>query len=263
MTCHVHSHLADAALWPILLYPSSLLYFKLNSRGSPYFEEQNIPTLVEEARKKYSDKGVEPNSIDGLVFDEVIKPRSVLLLDHIWFEIVDWMTPAESGDPLEERHAADPWLQAFLPTEDVASVMSAPSEQYKRAVSRFDTDPKAFVEALNAFSKDVHLQDLCELLLEELSADKRRGNLMCWLEIKCGIAAIPRQEGKSTSDSKIKGNDSHLHGAMALLSDIGSGNAANKGLSDTAQAVAKYLTQIKPRDTRKLTGGYVLLILVF
>ncbi len=77
----MHSHLADAALWPFMLYPSSLFYF-IGTSKAPYFEEQNIRTLVKKARKKYSDQGVEPKLIDGLIFDEVITPRSVLLLDH-------------------------------------------------------------------------------------------------------------------------------------------------------------------------------------
>ncbi|MCJ1467358.1 hypothetical protein MMC07_005982 [Pseudocyphellaria aurata] len=212
----------------------------------PYTKERDILTMVENARTKYANLGVEFDSIDALVYDEIIRPRSALLLDHIWFEIVDWINSAKSEDPLGKQYAANPWLQAFLPTNDVASTKSAPSEQYKTAASQFDTDPKAFVEALTAFSKNVRLDELCVLLLQAL-IKHGRDYLECWCKIHTAIDAIPRQEGKSTSESEIQGNDPHSRGALALLSDIG---RKDERLNDTAQTVANFLTQSIPRDTR-------------
>lgn len=219
-------------------------------------QEQTVSDRAASTKKKCLAEEIDASLADQSVFEQIQAPESTLFIHKIWFDLVAWM--AERRDPLVERHKNNPWLWEFMPPKDAGLTDLALSRQFQGARSMFDFDPNGFVEVLSAFNRDLHLQDLCELLIERLAqSEKSLEHLQCWMDIQSDISAILKSAAVGPGDATVTTNNPDLCKALELLdSQIESGGTVvSEGLNDTAQFMRRHLTSTKPHQNCELTSG--------
>ncbi len=215
-----------------------------------HLDERVLLNRAVEAKKKYIAAGTDASTADQSVFKEILVPNSKLLIHECWFDIIAWIAAPED-DPLTERHKDNPWLWEFMPPRDAGVADPAPSRQFQAARSIFDLDPHGFIEALSAFEKDVHIQDVCNLLMKRLVSNA--GFMRCWIGLQNDISAI-LENRDGNPDGEAVTIDDPLQKELSLMSShIEKMEVVPKGLANTAKFLTRYQTITKPYENCKFS----------
>ena len=201
--------------------------------------QQNI---VSSEKKKLMAQGHDSARADQLVFRLIEAPMSNFFLDDLWFDIVKWMGAEESNELLRERYGSDQWIWNFMPSTNPVSAEGLPPAPFLDARSEFDLHPNRCIETLEAFSRDLRVQDISIALMKFfVRSANQREFLNCWIEIQNGIISIASPSPSGVHIEAIDPLQTKLDAAHDFLKppEVG-GGVRTKGLNDMTQFIRNY-----------------------
>lgn len=203
--------------------------------------------MVPSEKKKLMAQGHDSTRADQLVFQLIEAPMSTFFLDELWFEIVAWMGDVESDALLRKRHEGDQWIWNFMPSTNPVSAEGLTPAPFLDARSEFDLHPNRCIETLEAFSRDLRVQDISIALMKFfVQSAKQRDFLNCWIEIQNGIISIASASPAGVLSEVIDPLKTELDAAHDFLtsSEVG-GAVETQGLKDMTKFIENY------KDTTK------------
>ena len=150
----------------------------------------------------HTSQGVDPRRANQRFFEEWHHKKSKFFISYLWFDLVDFITGPDGM--LETQHKDYRWLWDFMPPPISGGPVGESPTKFQNARKEFDLHPRTFIERLEAFAKDLVIQELSYAMIEYLSDPKNAyDRLKCWINLQSRISKIMEDTQHAASRSEF------------------------------------------------------------
>lgn len=194
-------------------------------------------------KQRYLDQGMDPRRAEQLCFEESREEKSELFVSQSWFDIVGFITA--SNDVLRTRHGRYPWLWDFMPASSGDQSVGKRPTNFENARNQFDLHPGIFIERLEAFAKDLSIQNMSHAMINYVSDEENDfKRLECWYRLQSHISKLMEDPYDRTNLAKNTGahRTPRLSDAYSFLQSRGTrGGPDSEAASQASKFLDRYL----------------------
>ena len=200
----------------------------------------------------HTSRRVDHRRADQLFFAEWHSENSKFFISHLWFDLVSFITGPEGM--LETQHGQYRWLWDFMPPPISVEPIGGFPTKFQKARDEFDLRPRIFIERLEAFAKDLFIQDLAYAMIEYLSDPKNNfERFKCWTDLQSQISKIMEDNPYLTlgSTSDIPREYTKLDWACNFLKSQTESHGPNIEAADlVSKFLERYIANGRPYEDK-------------